>query len=82
MRRTVKLRALSTVWGSADSGKSRCPVAGDQDKRDDTFDDEASRLTNGLQSCRNLVANYRAMLADSSNDNSVDDLSGDDSELA
>lgn len=37
------------------------------------FEDEASRLKNALKLCHNVVANYRAMLTEGSNDNSADD---------
>jgi len=44
------------------------------------FDDERSRLKQALKSCRSLIANYRAMLTDSSNDNPIVDVPRDDSE--
>ena len=56
-------------------------MAADNNSPSENFVDEASRLKDGLRSCRAVLANYRAMLNDSSNDNLVDDLSGDDSEL-
>jgi len=43
-------------------------VAGERDSRDDIFEDESSRLKDALKSCRNVVANYRAMLKGEEND--------------
>ena len=51
------------------------------DTHKDAFDEEASRLKDGLKMCRDVLANYRSMLNDSSNDNPIDDVSGDDSEV-
>jgi len=38
-------------------------VSGEQDSRTDIFEDESARLKDALKSCRNVVANYRAMLS-------------------
>jgi hypothetical protein len=47
-------------------------MAGEPDSRDHIFEDESLRLKDALKSCRNVVANYRAMLAgEGSNDNSA-----------
>lgn len=56
-------------------------MAADNDSPNAILEDESSRLKDALKSCHSLVANYRAMLTDSSNDNPVDDVSGDNSEL-
>jgi len=56
-------------------------VAADNDFPNAILEDESSRLKEALRSCHSLVANYRAMLTDSSNDNPVDDVAGDDSEV-
>lgn len=48
-------------------------MGNESDTRNAIFEDEASRLKNALKLCHNVVANYRAMLADGSNDNSADD---------
>jgi len=47
-------------------------VTRERDRENDDFKDESCRLKDGLNSCRKLVANYRAMLTDSSNDNPAD----------
>jgi hypothetical protein len=48
-------------------------VTRDHDPQRDDFQDEGYRLEDGLKSCRKLIANYRAMLTDSSNDNPKDE---------
>jgi hypothetical protein len=37
------------------------------------FEDERSRLKQALKLCHNVVANYRAMLTEGSNDNSAEE---------
>ena len=56
-------------------------MAADNDFPNAILEDESSRLKEALRSRHSLVANYRAMLTDSSNDNPVDDVAGDDSEV-
>jgi hypothetical protein len=53
-------------------------MSGDQDSRTDIFKDESSRLKDALKSCRNVVANYRAML--SGDDDPADGESEDKSQ--
>jgi hypothetical protein len=45
--------------------ESDCPNA--------IFEDESSRLKSALKLCRNVVANYRAMLSEGSNDNTFEE---------
>ena len=56
-------------------------MAGDKNSPSEIFEHQSSRLKEGLKSCRSVVANYRAMLTESSNDNPVDDVSGHGSEV-
>ena len=56
-------------------------MARDHPSPNEILEDESSRLRDSLRSCHNVLANYRAMLTDSSNDNSLDDLAKDDSEV-
>jgi len=53
-------------------------VSGEHDSPNQILKHESSRLKDSLKSCRNVLANYRAMLKDSSNDNSLDDIASDD----
>jgi hypothetical protein len=43
-------------------------VAGEGDSPNSIFEDESSRLKDGLKLCRNVVADYRAMLKESSDE--------------
>ena len=56
-------------------------MAAESDSPNAILEDESARLKDALKSCHSLVANYRAMLTDSSNDNPVDDIAGDHSEV-
>ena len=56
-------------------------MAGEHDSPNEILEDESSRLKDALKSCRNVLANYRAMLKDSSNDNPGEDIAKDDSEI-
>ena len=47
--------------------------------QDDDFQHESCRLKVSLKSCRKVVANYRALLTDSSNDNPDDESAEIDS---
>ena len=82
MRRTAK--PPTYVGGSGPNGIAifqGAPLAADNDSPNSIFEDESTRLKEALKSCRSLVANYRVMLTDSSNDNSVDEFAADDSEV-
>ena len=61
--------------------KFEAEVAGEHDSPNKILEDESSRLKDALKSCRNVLANYRAMLKDSSNDNPGEDIAKDDSEI-
>jgi len=52
-------------------------VTGETDFPNSALDEESSRLKDSLRSCHKLVANYRAMLAESSNDNAPEDSEGE-----
>ncbi len=54
-------------------------MAGEHHSPNQILADESSRLKDALKSCHKVLANYRAMLKDSSNDNSLDDVANDDS---
>jgi hypothetical protein len=54
-------------------------VARDQNPNE-ILEDESSRLESALESCRHLIANYRSMLNDSSNDNALDEAASEASE--
>jgi hypothetical protein len=56
-------------------------VTGDSDSRSEILEDESSRLKDALKSCRTMVANYRAMLTDGSNDNAMPEPAPDDPEV-
>lgn len=56
-------------------------MPGDHDTPNDILEDERSRLKVALKSCRSVVANYRAMLTEGSNDNALDEAASDDSEV-
>ena len=49
----------------------------DSDSRSEILEDESSRLKDALKSCRTMVANYRAMLRDDSNDNDETEAAAD-----
>ncbi len=53
-------------------------MTGDSDSRSEILEDESSRLKDALKSCRTMVANYRAMLTDGSNDNAMPEPAPDD----
>jgi hypothetical protein len=48
-------------------------VGNESDTPNAIFEDEASRLKKALKLCHNVVANYRAMLIEGSNDNSAEE---------
>ena len=56
-------------------------MTGDSDSRSEILEDESSRLKDALKSCRTMVANYRAMLTEGSNDNAVPEAAPDDPEV-
>ena len=56
-------------------------MTGDSNSRSEILEDESSRLKDALKSCRTMVANYRAMLTEGSNDNVVPEPGPDDPEL-
>ena len=56
-------------------------MTGDSNSRSEILEDESSRLKDALKSCRTMVANYRAMLTEGSNDNVVPEPGPDDPKL-